>query len=192
MTRISSRSATVDGGPVNQPLGTRRANQRATCSLVGLSRTVITILHMAVRAVNVATEEEALDAYSSVVMGVAAKLLPSVASLRVERTFRGRSQPAGAGSAVAISSDGFLLTSAHVVAGGRGGHAAITDGRELPFEVTGTDPLSDVAVVRVAAGDLQPAALGDADGLRIGQLVVAIGSPMGLAGSVTAGVVSAT
>jgi S1-C subfamily serine protease len=135
-------------------------------------------------------DAEAFDAYSRTVAGVAERLTPSVAHLAVSRrTRRGRAE--GAGSGVAISSDGFMLTSAHVVAGGNGLSATFSDGRELSAEVVGSDPLSDLAVVRVDARDLTPAELGDADELRVGQLVVAIGSPMGLAGTVTAGVVSA-
>jgi serine protease Do len=100
--------------------------------------------------------------------------------------------PAGAGSAVALTPDGFLLTSAHVVAGpGRTGRAAFVDGRELKFSVVGIDRLSDLAVLRTDGGDLVPARLGEAEKLRVGQLVVAIGNPNGFAGSVTAGVVSA-
>ena len=129
----------------------------------------------------------ALDAYSQVVVRVADALLPSVASLRVGDDGWGR----GSGSAVAISEDGFLVTSAHVVTGAAGGTAAFGDGRELPYEVTGIDRLSDLAVVRVSGGTLHPARLGDADGLRVGQLVVAVGNPLGFAGSVSAGVVSA-
>ena len=97
----------------------------------------------------------------------------------------------GAGSGVAISSDGYMLTSAHVVSGGNRLSASFSDGREIGAEVIGADSLSDLAVVRADARDLTPAELGDADELRVGQLVVAIGSPMGLAGTVTAGVVSA-
>jgi S1-C subfamily serine protease len=135
-------------------------------------------------------DADAFDAYSRTVSGVAEKLTPSVAHLAVSRrTRRGRAE--GAGSGVAISSDGYMLTSAHVVAGGSGVSATFADGRELGAEVVGSDPLSDLAVVRVEARDLTPAQLGDADELRVGQLVVAIGSPMGLAGTVTAGVVSA-
>jgi serine protease Do len=137
-------------------------------------------------------DSEALDAYSRVVVDVAERVTPSVANLRVTRRARGGRVPAGAGSGVALTPDGFLLTSAHVVAGpNRAGRAAFTDGRELRFEVIGADPLSDLAVLRAEADDLQPAALGDAEQLRVGQLVVAIGNPHGFAGSVTAGVVSA-
>jgi S1-C subfamily serine protease len=137
-------------------------------------------------------EAEALDAYSRVVVDVAERLAPSVANLRVERRSRAGQVPAGAGSAVALTPDGFLLTSAHVVAGpGRTGRAAFVDGRELSFRVIGLDRLSDLAVLRADGGDLAPAVLGDAGRLRVGQLVVAIGNPNGFAGSVTAGVVSA-
>ena len=135
-------------------------------------------------------DAEAFDAYSRTVSGVADRLGPSVAHIAVSRrTRRGRAE--GAGSGVAISSDGYMLTSAHVVAGGHRVEASYSDGRELRAEVVGADALSDLAVVRAEARDLSPARLGDADELRVGQLVVAIGSPMGLAGTVTAGVVSA-
>ena len=136
-------------------------------------------------------ESEALDAYSTIVASVADRVAPSVTSLRVARRMRGGRQAEGAGSAVIITPDGFALTSAHVVQGASGGTASFTDGRDFAFHVVGSDPLSDLAVVRVAASDLAPAELGDADRLRVGQLVVAIGNPLGFAGSVTAGVVSA-
>jgi S1-C subfamily serine protease len=138
------------------------------------------------------TDASALDAYSRTVTGVADRLAGSVANLRVTRRTRRGSYPAGAGSGVVLTPDGFMLTSAHVVAGReRGGRAALVDGRELAFSIVGTDQLSDLAVLRVEADDLKPAELGDADDLRVGQLVVAIGNPHGFAGSVTAGVVSA-
>ena len=127
-----------------------------------------------------------LDAYSQVVTAVAAKVLPSVPALSV-RTARG----AGAGSAVVFTEDGFLLTSAHVVTGTSGGEAEFADGSSARFDVVGADPLSDLAVLRSRDTGAPPVELGDADGLHIGQLVVAVGNPMGLAGSVTAGVVSA-
>src|SRR5438477_11998070 len=138
------------------------------------------------------TEAEALDAYSQAVITVAERLSPSVANLRVSRRVRGGRLLEGGGSAVVITPDGFMLTSAHVVARTRGGRASFVDGRELAFEVVGSDPLSDLAVLRVGDGsELTPAELGDAEGLRVGQLVVAIGNPHGFTGSVTAGVVSA-
>jgi S1-C subfamily serine protease len=132
------------------------------------------------------SDTEALDAYSTVVSTVAARILPSVAALAV-RSQRGE----GAGSGVSFTDDGFILTSAHVVAGAQGGLAEFTDGTQSRFDVVGADPLSDLAVVRVRDGGAPPASLGDADTLRIGQLVIAVGNPLGLAGSVTAGVVSA-
>ncbi|MGZ6642427.1 MAG: S1C family serine protease [Solirubrobacteraceae bacterium] len=135
-------------------------------------------------------EAEALDAYSRVVVDVAEKLAPSVANLRVMRRGRGGQVPAGAGSAVALTPDGFLLTSAHVIAGARGGSASLVDGREARFDVVGADPLSDLAVLRLDAGDVAAAPLGDAGALQVGQLVVAIGNPNGFTHSVTAGVVS--
>ncbi len=117
---------------------------------------------------------------------MAERVVPSVAALRVGS--RGRQ---GAGSAVVLSSDGYLLTSAHVVAGAERGTASFADGREATFELVGRDPLSDLAVVRVVATGLPQVEIGSADALRVGQLVVAVGNPNGLAGSVTAGVVSA-
>jgi len=138
------------------------------------------------------TDGDALDAYSSVVTAVARDLAPSVANLRVYRRGRGGRRAAGGGSAFVLAPDGFLVTSAHVVEGSsQDGVASFTDGRELSFTVVGSDPLSDLAVLRADARDLVPALLGDASGLRVGQLVVAIGNPNGFAGSVTAGVVSA-
>jgi S1-C subfamily serine protease len=138
------------------------------------------------------SEAEALDAYSRTVVAVAERLAPSVANLRVTRPGRGGRFLAGAGSAVVVTRDGFLVTSAHVVSTrGSSGRAVFVDGRELAFSVVGTDPLSDLAVLRTEEAELVPAELGDASDLRVGQLVVAIGNPHGFAGSVTAGVVSA-
>src|SRR5580658_9168897 len=131
-----------------------------------------------------------LDSYSQIVSGVAAELTPKVASLRVAQG--GSRRPGESlGSAVAYTSDGFLLTNAHVVGTANGGTALFSDGTSSPFTVVGADPLSDLAVVRAGAGAPPPAQLGEADDLIVGQLVVAVGSPLGLAGSVTAGVVSA-
>ena len=137
-------------------------------------------------------EGEALDAYSQVVVAVAERVTPSVANLRVERRVRGGRVLTGGGSGVVITPDGFLLTSAHVVAATPGsGRASFSDGRDVDFAVVGTDQLSDLAVLRVADGAFTAAELGDVERLRVSQLVVAIGNPNGFAGSVTAGVVSA-
>ncbi|HEU4528231.1 MAG TPA: trypsin-like peptidase domain-containing protein [Actinomycetota bacterium] len=137
-----------------------------------------------------APDEEALDAYSRVVTSVADLLIPSVASLRVRARSR-RLAVDGAGSAVVIAPDGVALTSAHVVEGTDRGSASFVDGHEVPFDVVGRDPLSDIAVLRLRGSEFRAATLGDAAALRVGQLVVAIGNPMGFSGSVTAGVVSA-
>jgi S1-C subfamily serine protease len=130
--------------------------------------------------------DDVMDAYSRVVTSVAAALQPSVLSVLV----RGR-WGNGSGSAVSVTADGLLLTSAHVVEGVSGGGVVAADGEEAPFDVVGSDRLSDLAVLRTRRDLAPPAELGDADGLRVGQLVVAVGNPLGLAGSVTAGVVSA-
>jgi serine protease Do len=137
-------------------------------------------------------EEEALDAYSRVVTEVADRLSPSVANLRVMRRVRGGRRASGGGSGVVVTPDGFMLTSAHVVTGAEADVvASFVDGREIKATVVGSDPLSDLAVLRSQSADLRAAELGDADRLRVGQLVVAIGNPHGFTGSVTAGVVSA-
>jgi S1-C subfamily serine protease len=129
-----------------------------------------------------ASDDDALDAYSRTVVAVAERVLPSVASLR---------HAAGSGSAVALTGDGLLVTSAHVIGRGRIGTAVFDNGAELPYELVGRDRLSDLAVVRVPESHLPAAELGDAAALRVGQLVVAVGSPLGFAGSVSAGVISA-
>jgi S1-C subfamily serine protease len=136
-------------------------------------------------------DARALDAYSEVVTRVADTLLPSVASLRVMAKVQGGRRPRGEGSGVVLSGDGLLLTSAHVLERASGGVARFADGRELEFDIIGADRLSDLAVIQVHGGDLQPVVLGDADRLRVGQLVIAVGNPLGFAGSVSAGVVSA-
>ncbi|HUA95255.1 MAG TPA: trypsin-like peptidase domain-containing protein, partial [Acidimicrobiales bacterium] len=142
-------------------------------------------------AVDAADDGVALDTYSSVVSTVVAQLAPAVASLRVQGD--GRSG-GGAGSAVVVAPDGLAVTSAHVVRRAAGGAATFTDGSERTFEVVGTDPLSDLAVLRIGIGVEAPAlaaaTLGNAELLVVGQLVVAVGNPLGFAGSVSAGVVS--
>lgn len=127
-------------------------------------------------------DESAMDAYSRSVIAVAASVTPHVASMRTRR---------GSGSAVVFTDDGFLLTNAHVVGSASSGDVVFADGVESRVDVVGIDPLSDLAVLRARAGAPGAVVLGDADKLVVGQLVVAVGSPLGLAGSVTAGVVSA-
>jgi serine protease Do len=137
-------------------------------------------------------EDEALDSYSRVVSAVARRLTPSVANLRVRRRGRSGRPLDGGGSGVVITPDGYMLTSAHVVASSsRDISASFADGREAGAVVVGADPLSDLALIRADDSDLDAAELGDAERLRVGQLVVAIGNPQGFASSVTAGVVSA-
>jgi S1-C subfamily serine protease len=136
------------------------------------------------------TADAPLDGYSQIVTAVAAALTPKVASLRVPREgTRGGGESLG--SAVVYTGDGFLLTNAHVVGRARGGTALFSDGTSASFTVVGADSLSDLAVVRAGGPAPPPVELGEADQLVVGQLVVAVGSPLGLAGSVTAGVVSA-
>ncbi|MDQ4491341.1 trypsin-like peptidase domain-containing protein [Sinomonas sp. ASV486] len=128
------------------------------------------------------TDDQALDAYSRTVSGVARHLTPRVASVRTER---------GAGSAVVLTAEGHLVTNAHVVGRADRGEVAFADGAAGPFAVIGRDPLSDLAVLRCGIHVPEPPEFGDADTLLVGSLVVAVGSPLGLEGSVTAGVVSA-
>jgi S1-C subfamily serine protease len=132
----------------------------------------------------------ALDAYSQVVTSVATDLTPRVAALEVVHRRPDGRLAGGAGSAVVFTDDGFLLTNAHVVGNAEAGKLAFSDGTMVPFRVVGTDRLSDLAVIRADGATPPPVRLGEASELRVGQLVVAVGNPLGLAGSVTAGVVS--
>ncbi len=176
--------AEVPPGTEGRPPGEPREAGGPSASAISLAGT-----DAAPAALGPADLDEALlDSYSRTVSWVAEKLLPSVAALRVEDQAH---RPAGAGSAVLISADGLLVTSAHVVQGSARGTAAFTTGDEAAFEVVGADRLSDLAVVRASGNGYQPATLGDASRLRVGQLVVAIGNPLGFEGSVSAGVVSA-
>ena len=136
------------------------------------------------------SDDELLDAYSQTVSGVAARLTPVVASLRVRRSLRGATAEGG-GSAVVLTEEGLLLTNAHVVEGVDGGTAHFSDGTSVRVHLVGSDPLSDLAVVRAEESVAAPPEYGDADRLKVGHVVIAIGNPLGLEGSVTAGVVSA-
>jgi S1-C subfamily serine protease len=137
-------------------------------------------------AIDPASEADAQDAYSAIVTAVAAQLTPRVAALRM-RSRRGES----AGSGVVLTGEGHLITNAHVVGRADDGTAEFSDGTVARFEVVGRDPLSDLAVVRADREIPGPPVYGDADALLVGSLVVAVGNPLGLAGTVTAGVVSA-
>src|SRR2546423_3695420 len=126
--------------------------------------------------------DEAMDAYSRAVSTVAKTVTPHVAGVQLAR---------GGGSAVVFADDGHLLTNAHVVSDHRRRVATFADGSEVPFDVVGADPLSDLAVLRARGETPSAAVLGDADRLVVGQLVVAVGNALGFSGTVTAGVVSA-
>ncbi|TAP45646.1 trypsin-like peptidase domain-containing protein [Arthrobacter sp. S39] len=137
-----------------------------------------------------ASDDGPLDSYSQTVMRVAETVTPHVAAIEMTGNRRNGRFRVGAGSAVLFTSDGYLLTNSHVVAGTHQGHAVFADGSRTDLELVGADALSDLAVVHGRAPKVPPAEFGDAETLRVGQLVVAVGNPLGLAGSVTAGVVS--
>jgi S1-C subfamily serine protease len=132
------------------------------------------------------TESEALDAFSRVVVHVAEVLRPAVVNLRGER---GRGS--GSGSGILFTPDGFLLTNNHVVHNARQVRIRLHDGNEIGGRVVGADPWTDLAVVQAAGSALPYAGFGNSAKLRVGQLVVAIGSPFGFESTVTAGVISA-
>ena len=132
----------------------------------------------------------ALDSYSETVIRVARTVTPHVAAIEMTGNRRNGRFRVGAGSAVLFTEDGYLLTNAHVVAGTQKGRAVFADGSSTDLEVVGADPLSDLAVIRGRAPHVAPAEFGDAESLQVGQLVIAVGNPLGLSGSVTAGVVS--
>ncbi len=120
------------------------------------------------------------------IAAVADKVLPSVVSIQVSGP-----QGSGSGSGVVIRSDGFILTNNHVVAGARDLQVLLANGRQVPAEIVGLDVLTDLAVIKVSGVELPPATLGDSRSLKVGDTVVAIGSPLGLTGTVTSGIVSA-
>jgi S1-C subfamily serine protease len=134
---------------------------------------------------------ELLDAYSRAVIGVAERMAPSVVSVRVTAANGRGGVGQGAGSGFVIAPDGFIVTNHHVVE--KAGNVAVvfTDGRELAARVVGSDPSTDIALLRVAEGGLVPVDIGRSDHLRVGQLVIAIGNPLGFQSTVSTGVVSA-
>ena len=130
--------------------------------------------------------EGLLDAYSSAVSDAVANAHPAVVHIEVH----GNSAPGGSGSGFFISPDGYLLTNSHVVHGARELRIFLADGRKLSADLVGDDPDSDLAVVRVSADGLEHLSLADSNAVRLGQIAIAIGSPMGFQQTVTAGIVS--
>ncbi len=136
------------------------------------------------------SERELLDAYSEAVAGAAEKVGPSVVNIEV-RGAQGRDRPSGTGSGFVFTPDGFILTNSHVVDRAAEVSVMLHDGRRVGAEIIGNDPDTDLAVVRIGARDLVPANLGDSRALRVGQIAIAVGSPLGFQHTVTAGVISA-
>jgi S1-C subfamily serine protease len=141
-----------------------------------------------------ATDDELLDSYSQTVSGVVEKVRPTVVNIRTQRARPARPdapESGGSGSGFVIAPDGYILTNSHVVHGAGKIEVALADGRAVSASLVGDDPETDLAVIRIHAGDLVHVQLGDSQAVRVGQIAIAIGSPFGFQQTVTAGVVSA-
>ena len=138
-----------------------------------------------------ADDSDLLDAYSEAVVDVVERLGPSVVSIRVVSRGRRGEAGEGAGSGFVVAPDGFIVTNHHVVHGADSATVVFTDGHEAAARVVGTDPATDLALVRVLEGGLPPVRIGSSERLRVGQLVIAIGNPLGFQSTVSTGVVSA-
>ena len=136
-------------------------------------------------------EQEVLDAYSRAVVDVVGAVAPAVVSIRVIAQNQRGDTGEGAGSGFVVAPDGFVVTNDHVVHTAKSVSVVFTDGRELDARVVGTDPATDLALLRVASGGLAPVTIGDSEALRVGQMAIAIGNPLGFQSTVSAGVVSA-
>ena len=133
-----------------------------------------------------------LDAYSQAVVSAVQQIGPSVVQVEAQRKRRGGEPGGGTGSGVLFTPDGLILTNSHVVSGAAQVSVGLADGRTFAADVVGDDPDTDLAVLRISAPDLVAAPLGDSRALHQGQIVIAIGNPLGFQQTVTAGVVSAT
>ena len=136
-------------------------------------------------------EQEVLDAYSRAVVDVVSAVAPAVVSIRVIAENQRGDTGEGAGSGFIVAPDGFVVTNDHVVHTAKSVSVVFTDGRELDARVVGTDPATDLALLRVPSGGLAPVTIGDSEALRVGQMAIAIGNPLGFQSTVSAGVVSA-